>query len=93
VRESPLIAEVESVLTRHDPVGISFGDNPGEYLPEARTIVARLPRARSVEDVCALVHEEFVRWFDEESAGPAKRYEAIAREVWETWLARSSTPS
>ncbi len=93
MRESALIAEVAGVLERHDPVGISFGDNPGEYLPEARTIVARLPRARTVEDVRTLVHEEFVRWFDEGTAGSADRSEAVAREVWTTWLARSSSPS
>ena len=91
--EPSLIEEVERVLYRHDPIGINFGDNPGEYLPEAETIVARLPHARSVDDVRTLVHEEFVRWFDETTAGTADRYEAVAREVRTTWLARSSSPS
>ena len=88
--ESSLTDEVEGVLCRHDPIGINFGDNPGEYLPEAESIVARLPHARSAEDVRALVHEEFVRWFDRDIAGPAQRYDDIARDVWATWLARSS---
>jgi hypothetical protein len=91
--ESSLIDEVEGVLYRHDPVGINFGDNPGEYLTEAESIVARLPHARSPQEVRALVHEEFVRWFGEDTAGPADRYEVIAREVWAGWLARSSMPS
>ena len=82
-----LVAEVEALLYRHDPIGIAFGDNPDEYRPEAETIVARLPRARTVEDVHTLVHQEFVHWFDGDTAGPVSRYEAIAQEVWSTWQA------
>ncbi len=74
-------------------MGISFGDNFGEYLPEARTIVAGLTRARSVGDVRTLVHEEFVRWFDADIAGPEQRYEDNAREVWAIWLGRPSSPA
>ena len=72
---------------RHDPVGIAFGDNPVEYRPEAETIAARLPRAASVDDVRALVHEEFVHYFDRDVAGPAERYDDIPRELWAAWLA------
>ncbi len=89
----PLVDEMEALLYRHDPVGIGFGDNPDEYRPEAESIVARLPRARSVDDVRTLVHRQFVRWFDEDTASPADRYEVIARKVWATWLARSSGAS
>jgi hypothetical protein len=88
-----LIDEVEALLYRHDPVGIGFGDNPDEYRPEAESIVACLPRARSVDDVATLVHGEFVRWFDEDTAGPADRYEDIARDVWASWLASPSSAS
>jgi hypothetical protein len=88
-----LIDEVEALLYRHDPVGIGFGDNPDEYRPEAESIVACLPRARSVDDVVTLVHGEFVRWFDEDTAGPADRYEDIARDVWASWLASPSSAS
>ncbi len=89
----PLVDEVEALLHRHDPVGIGFGDNPDEYRPEAQSIVARLPRARSVDDVRTLVHGESVRWFDQDTAGPADRYEDIARDVWAVWLAKSSGAS
>ena len=88
-----LLAEVETLLYRHDPIGIAFGDNPDEYRPEAESVVARLPRAGSVDDVRSLVHEEFVRWFDADTAGPADRYEVIARDVWAVWPARSSGAS
>ena len=89
----PLVDEGGGLLYRHDPVGIGFGDNPDEYRPEAQSIVARLPRARSVDDVRTLVHGQFVRWFDEDTAGPADRYEDIARDVWAVWLASSSSAS
>ena len=85
-----MVAEVEALLYRHDPIGIAFGDNPDEYRPEAEGIVPRLPRARSVDDVRKLVHEEFVRWFDEDTAGPVSRYEATARDVWSAWRAAVS---
>jgi hypothetical protein len=88
-----VIAEVAAVLYRQDPVGVNFGDNPDEYRPEAESIVGRLPRARSLDDVRTLVHEEFVRWFDVDLAGPTHRYEGIAREVWAIWLSRSSSSS
>lgn len=85
-----LVAEVAALLYRHDPVGIAFGDNPDEYRPEAESIAARLHRTRSADDVRALVHQEFVRWFDEDTAGPASRYDAVARDVWSAWCAAAS---
>ena len=77
-----LVAAIGALLYRHDAVGIAFGDNQDEYAPEAGTIAVRLEAARTVDDVTRLVHAEFVRWFDEETAGPASRYRAIAEEVW-----------
>ncbi|SDL57024.1 hypothetical protein SAMN05660642_00278 [Geodermatophilus siccatus] len=77
-----LVAELEALLYRHDPVGIAFGDNPDEYAPEAGTIAVRLQDARTVDDVRAVVHAEFVRWFDEDTAGPVERYHRVAEEIW-----------
>ncbi len=82
-----LVTEVEALLYRHDPVGIAFGDNPDEYSPEAAAVVARLPRAGSVDDVRSLVRGEFARWFGEDGAGDAERFDGIAREVWSLWRA------
>ena len=87
----PFVAEVAALLYRHDPIGIDFGDNPGEYQPEARTIVARLHRARSVADVRTLVHEQFVHWFGTDTAGDPDRYDGVAQELWAAWRARSSS--
>ena len=76
-----LVSDLEALLYTRDPIGIAFGDNPDEYSPEAGTIAPRLTEARSVEDIVRVVHEEFVRWFDEETAGPASQYRAIAEEI------------
>ena len=63
-------------------MGTAFGDNPDEYAPEAGTIAVRVQDARTVDDVRAVVHAELVRWFDEDTAGPAGRYESLAEEIW-----------
>jgi hypothetical protein len=57
------VAELAALLYRHDPIGIAFGDDPDEYAPEAGTIAVLLKDARTVDDVRAVVHAEFVRWF------------------------------
>ena len=84
------VAQVAALLYRHDPIGIDLGDNPDEYHPEAETIVARLHRAESVDDVRTLVHEEFVHWFGDDTAGDPDRYDGVARELWAAWRGRSS---
>jgi hypothetical protein len=60
---------------------IAFGDNPDEYASEAGSIAVRIPHAESVADVLQTVHEEFVRWFDDDIAGPAASYQPVAEEV------------
>ena len=52
-----------------------------EYDPEAGTIVPRLRRDLSVGEATAIVHEEFVRWFEPETAGSRERYTAVAAEI------------
>ena len=81
-RYERLVGELEALLYRHDPVGIAFGDNQDEYSPEAGSIAPRLRGVETVEDVRRIVHEEFVRWFDADTAGPAADYQAIAEELW-----------
>lgn len=71
-----------ALLFRHDPIGLDFGHNTDEYEPEAESIAARLSEARTEHDLRRVVHEEFVRWFDAELAGPPERFDAIAREIW-----------
>lgn len=76
-----LLAELSAILFRHDPMRIAFADNPGEYAPEAGTILARLTRDLSMAEGAAIVHEELRRWFGEETVGPQEQYTAIAAEM------------
>ncbi len=80
-----LFDPVAAILFRHDPIGINAETNTDEYEPEAGTILPRMHKCRTVEDVHRVVYEEFVRWFDAGTAGPQKRYELIACEIWELW--------
>src|SRR4051812_22092488 len=80
-----LFDDVAAVFFRHDPIGINFEDNPDEYEPEARTILPRLRTCHSSEDVLTVVHEEFQRWFEPDTAGARERYSVIADEVWGLW--------
>lgn len=76
-----LVAELEAMLFRHDPIGINFEENTDEYRAEAETIAIRLPEAHDEVDLLRIVHEEFVRWFDD-TAGDIERYREIAQEIW-----------
>lgn len=80
-----LYNEVSEILFHHDPIGINFDDNTDEYEPEVGTILPRLTSANSIDDVRLIVHEEFIKWFDEDIAGPIERYSQIAEEVWKAW--------
>ena len=80
-----LFDSVAALLYRHDPIGINFEDNVDEYEPEAETILPRLRSCRSADDVLQVVHSEFVRWFDSDTAGPPEHYKEIASDVWQLW--------
>ena len=81
-----LLAEISSILFRHDPIGINFDDNTDEYDPEAGTILPRLRPDTSIEQLTTIVHEEFVRWFDREIAGPKDKYSAMAEDIQSAYL-------
>lgn len=80
-----LFQSTAALLSRHDPIGINFGDNSGEYEPEAETILPKLRSCLSADDVLHVVHAEFVRWFDSDTARPPELYGKIASEVWQLW--------
>jgi hypothetical protein len=81
-----LFDEVQSLLFRHDPFGISFESNTDEYDPEVGTILPRLRSCSSAEEVSRIVREEFVRWFGADTAGSRQHYSRIGAEIWELWL-------
>ena len=81
-----LFEEVRRILTEADPIHIALEDvNPDEYEPEVGTILPRLKDAESADDVRRIIHQEFVRWFSPEIAGPESRYQRAAAKVWEAW--------
>jgi hypothetical protein len=84
-----LFDALSRILYSADPIGIAF-DNPNtdEYDPEAGTILPRLKVCTSDDDVLRVVHEEFVRWFDPETAGAMRNYRKIANEIWQLWQTR-----
>jgi hypothetical protein len=80
-----LFDSVGALLSRVDPIGINFEINPDEYHPETGTILPRLGTCNSARDVQRVVHEEFVRWFGADDAGPEEKYKGIASAIWELW--------
>jgi hypothetical protein len=81
-----LFDSVSSVLFRHDPIEINFETNTDEYEPEVCTILPRLGDCASEADVARVVHEEFMRWFGEDSVSTADQYAEISAEIWRLWL-------
>ena len=78
--------ELVALLAKHDPIGIVFGDlNADEYDAEVRTILPRLKDADSATQLCRIIHEEFVGWFDLQIAGPESKYAELAAEAWTAW--------
>ncbi len=79
-----LFETVSEILFRHDPIWINFEDNTDEYDPEVGTILPRLKYCYSSEDVLAVIHEEFNKWFNDDD-GNKDGYPKIAEEVWTAW--------
>ena len=57
-----------------------------EYEPEASAIVPRVAKADDASEVLRIVHEEFVRRFDADTAAPIPVYDAAVREIWQAVL-------
>ncbi|MDX2206488.1 MAG: hypothetical protein SFU57_02485 [Gemmatimonadales bacterium] len=77
-----LYERLAALLFKDDPVGINFEDNADEYEPEVGSILPRLRTCASAADVQRVVHEEFCRWFDADTAGPFERYQTISNDIW-----------
>jgi hypothetical protein len=80
-----LFDEIAAILFELDPVGINFESNTDEYEPEVGTILPRLRSCSSVADARRVIHEEFVRWFEPETAGPESNYQEAAERIWAAW--------
>lgn len=80
-----LCEDIAAILLRHDPLGLDFGLNTDEYAPEARHIVPKLRKVRSIEELRRAIHGVFTFLFGAGLAGPEDIYDAIARDVWAAW--------
>lgn len=88
-RYRDLYDRVARLLYDHDPMRISYA--PDEYEPEAERILPLMEQARSTAEMTQAVHAVFREMFSSRMAGPRKRYEAIARDLWK--LAKEIPPS
>jgi hypothetical protein len=86
-RYQAVVAAVERAINEADPIGLlEGGAPPGEYSPEIGTILPRVVDAQGVDEVTAVLHEEFLRWFGDGTAGPRQAYEVPARRIWDALL-------
>lgn len=71
------------ILFHYDPLGICFHElGASEYSLEVNTILPRLKKTLSVDDIRQIVHEEFTRWFGLSENRMADKYESIAKDIW-----------
>jgi hypothetical protein len=86
-RYQTLVAAIQRAIDDADPIGLLEGGAPAdEYSLEIGTIVPRAVKAQSVEQITTVIHEEFLHWFGDDTAGPREAYEAPARQIWEAVL-------
>jgi hypothetical protein len=86
-RYQVLAAAIERAINEADPIGLLQGGAPAdEYGSEIGTILPRIANAKRPDDVTDVLHEEFLRWFGNESAGPRHTYEAAAPRIWDALL-------
>lgn len=79
---------IDSAIRSEDPIGLlELGAPDDEYDLEIGTILPRVDSARSEDELCTIIHEEFVSWFDETIAGPADSYKSIAQKIWRNYQA------
>lgn len=75
---------INEILFKHDLMKINFEYNIDEYEPEVDTIIQRLTKTDSVEDIALIIYEEFEIWFNKECILPKgnQAYLNIAEEIF-----------
>ena len=78
-----IYSTIKRAIDQTDPIRLlEIGAPEDEYEPEIREIVSRVGRCKSLGEIQTLIHEVFVKWFDERIAGPKERYRAPAEAIW-----------
>ena len=88
-QQPELFKAVSDLMFKHDPIEINFETNADEYDPEAGTVISRLPAANNETDVLDIIHQEFIVWFGEDTAGSRDRYVKLANDVWSLWCEKA----
>lgn len=78
--------EITRILSEYNPLGIADESNPDEYDLEAKTILRKLDRCGSVEDVNKIVYQDFKSWFFPDIVGEKDDYRKISEEIWALWI-------
>lgn len=84
---------VSNAMFLRDPIGLNFKTNTDEYDAEAGTVIPRLEKCSSSDDVVVVLHEEFVRWFGADTAGDRRRYLELAKDIWALWQQKGPNPA
>lgn len=95
-RYETFVAAVDRAIAEADPKCLlDVGCATDEYSLEVGTIVPRVARAQSREEVRAILHDDFQRRFGEGEAGVIEAWDVPANTVWQAVLTlrrRSNTP-
>lgn len=73
-----------AMLSEEDPIGIVYEDvgNFDEYEAEVQSILPRLSKCKSINDIQNVIYDEFCFYFTLEIAGPITRYRKISERVF-----------
>jgi hypothetical protein len=82
-RQDQLYNAVLSILLRHDPLDINYGDARVEYSPAAALLSRKLRDCHCEEEVCRVVQDELVNSFGSGAAAAREQNYMMAREIWQ----------
>lgn len=82
-----LVDTVTRVINEGDPMGLLAFECPlDEYSPEVGTIVPRVVKASSADEVKTILLEEFDRWFGSCSVPRAATIDRPSQAIWQAVL-------
>ena len=81
-QHGPLFDACVREFYRTDPIHVAPHAPLDEYEPQVHTVLPRLGECTGQADVQRVLHEEFVKAFGPELAGPIGRYSTLSYTVW-----------
>ena len=79
-------------LLNYDTMNINYEEGIDAYLPESQTILARLSGCTNADAVNRVVHEELRESFGPDAVDSGRRFEQVAREIWDRWERSTAAP-